>query len=85
MLYLIALERPLGNERHQARFYLGYCGEDRVLQRLEEHRAGKGAKMLRAANQRGIGYQIVMTWPGSTRKLERKLKNHKNHKRLVNR
>lgn len=83
MLYLIELSRPLGNERHQARFYLGYCGEARVLQRLAEHRAGKGARMLKAANERGIGYTIIRTWPGGDRRLERRFKARKNHRRLL--
>jgi putative endonuclease len=83
MVYLIELARPLGTDRHQARFYVGFCGENRLLQRLAEHKAGRGAAMLRAANERGIHYDVIMTWPGGTRKLERTFKRRKCHRRLL--
>jgi predicted GIY-YIG superfamily endonuclease len=85
MVYLIQRARPLGTIRHQAQYYLGYCAEDRILERLAEHRAGRGSAMLRAANERGIHYDVIRTWPGGTRKLERKFKNRKNHRQLINR
>jgi predicted GIY-YIG superfamily endonuclease len=74
-VYLLHLAEPLGNERHQAAHYIGWAADD-PYQRLAEHIAGRGAKMLAAANERGIDYWIVRTWPGG-RELERKLKNRK--------
>jgi predicted GIY-YIG superfamily endonuclease len=50
-------------------------------QRLETHRAGKGARMLAAANRLGIGYDVVRTWPGG-RDVERRIKAQRNAPRL---
>jgi hypothetical protein len=74
-VYLLHLAEALGSERHQAGHYLGWCADD-PYRRLIEHLAGRGAKMLAAANERGIDYWIVRTWPGG-RELERQLKRRK--------
>lgn len=78
MLYLIHFERPLGTEKHQASHYLGFVeGDETTVQaRLEEHRAGWGAKITAACNQRGITYDVVRTMKGD-RNRERQLKNGK--------
>lgn len=83
MIYLIHFEQPLGTPRHQARNYLGYVkGDEQTVHfRLQEHRAGWGAKITLAANQRGIRYEVVRTLPGD-RNEERRLKNQKNLGRL---
>jgi hypothetical protein len=83
MVYLIQLDKPLVAEGHKAQFYLGYCDEDRLLQRLAEHWARRGSKMLAAAVQKGIHFDIVRFWPGGTRKLERQYKRRKCHRRLL--
>jgi predicted GIY-YIG superfamily endonuclease len=79
--YLVHLDRPLGSEhpRGSARHYLGTTVD--LDRRLETHRAGKGARILAAANQRGIGYDVVRTWPGG-RDVERQLKNRRNAPKL---
>jgi predicted GIY-YIG superfamily endonuclease len=69
--YLICLERPLGGPKHFAAHYLGRSKDP--LKRLETHRAGLGARMLAAANERGIAYDIVRTWDGD---VEKALKAH---------
>lgn len=79
MLYLIHFERPLGTEKHRASHYLGFVeGDETSIQaRLEEHRAGWGARITAAANQRGIHYDVARILPGD-RTEERRLKNTNN-------
>lgn len=83
MIYLIHFEQPLGTPRHQAQHYLGFVQGDEITveHRLAEHRAGWGAKITLAANQRSIRYDVVRTFPGD-RSEERRLKNQKNLGRL---
>lgn len=86
-VYIIELEEPLGNPDNphgQAKHYIGYCEEGRETQRLEEHRAGRGSRMLAAAAARGIKFDIIYSQPG-TRELERKWKNYKNTRKLLKR
>lgn len=75
-VYLIQLASPLGGERHKAQFYLGSAGD--LNKRLAQHRAGTGAAMLRAANQKGIEYQIIksirLPTIAAARALEKRLK-----------
>lgn len=78
MLYLIHFDQPLGGPKHQARHYLGFVeGDESIVKaRLAEHRAGWGARITAACNQRGIAYEVVRTMPGD-RTRERQLKNGK--------
>ena len=81
-VYLIHLNTKLGNPdnvRGQAQHYIGYTTN--LEQRIETHKSGDGAAMLRAANDQGIEYQVVRTWKGD-QELERKLKGQKNAPRL---
>jgi len=82
MIYILEFETPLGNSNHYARYYIGYCADGSLDRRLAEHRAGSGAAMTRAANQRGIAYAVVATMPGDRTK-ERQLKRQKNTRRIV--
>lgn len=84
MIYILEFSAPLGNERHRARFYLGYCEADRLAERLAEHRAGVGAAITRAAVARGFSLDLVATLPGD-RAVERRLKRRKSHRRIVER
>jgi predicted GIY-YIG superfamily endonuclease len=85
MVYLIHLEKPLGNDRHQASHYIGFT-PGRTVRNLEKrftkHVAGHGSAMLRAANERGISYDVVRAWRDGDRTFERQLKNRKNAKQL---
>ena len=72
MIYLIHLKEPL----HHARHYLGFTEGLNAAARLQQHRAGEGAKMLAACNRAGIEYEIVATWSGD-RNDERRMKNWK--------
>jgi predicted GIY-YIG superfamily endonuclease len=84
-VYLIRLAKPLGNLKHKAWFYLGSTID--LDNRMEQHRSGRGAAMLRAANEQGIEYEIikVVTLPSShqARLLEVRLKSRKNHRSLL--
>lgn len=83
MLYLIHFTQPLGTDRHQAQHYLGFVdGDEQSVQaRLQEHRAGHGARITAACNSRGIPYDVARTMPGD-RTEERRLKNHNNLGRI---
>lgn len=74
-VYIIHFERPFWHAQH----YIGYTAN--LTQRIEQHRNGTGAKLLRAINQRGIPWQVVRTWPGGPA-LERALKNRKKSRDL---
>lgn len=58
--YLIRLDRPLGGQKHKARFYLGIAvnWRDRFIQ----HCRKQGAKMLKAAVEKGIPFRLVRVW-----------------------
>lgn len=84
MVYILQFDAPLGTARHYANYYIGYCEDDRLLDRLAEHRAGRAAAITRAAIQRGIDFQVVATLPGD-RSVERALKRRKNARLVVDR
>ena len=63
--YLIKLERPLGNRCFKrARYYLGVAVD--WSKRLEVHRSGNGAKMLKFAAEHGIGFEVIKLWAFSS-------------------
>lgn len=72
-VYIIKLDRAMGSDhpRGRARYYVGWALS--VADRLEQHRKGRGAKMLRAANEREIPYDVILVLPG-TRGLEHEIK-----------
>lgn len=78
MIYILQFDPPL----HHARFYVGYCDDTRLDQRLIEHQTGNGAAITRAAVERGISLRLVATLPGQ-RDTERQIKRQKNTPRLV--
>jgi hypothetical protein len=68
-VYLLHFERPYkGRSRH----YLGFTRN--LEQRLENHRRGTACATTRLAFDRGIGFTLARTWPG-TPKLEREIKS----------
>lgn len=77
MVYLIHFSEPLKHARH----YIGYCGKGKLKARIERHKSGNGAKLLRAVMLAGIEFEVVKTWPEGDRELERKLKMEHNSKR----
>jgi predicted GIY-YIG superfamily endonuclease len=79
--YLIHLDQKLGSSHPNggAQHYLGTSQD--VEQRLITHREGRGARILAAAVERGIGFDVVRTWDGG-RELEKKLKAFHNAPRM---
>lgn len=73
MVYLIHFERPYFHACH----YLGFV-KSNLDQRIEQHRAGNGARLLQVVTQAGIDWRVVRTWPQGNRSLERRLKRQKN-------
>jgi predicted GIY-YIG superfamily endonuclease len=79
--YLIHLETRLGSDHPNgsAGHYLGQTVD--LDRRLAQHREGTGARILAAAIERGIDFEVVRTWPGG-RDTERRLKRLRNSPRL---
>lgn len=76
-LYLLHFDRPLGrpeSPRNSARHYLGWANGEGVEARLEAHRRGTGARIIRALLEAGGDFELVWTRRG-TRNDERRLKN----------
>jgi predicted GIY-YIG superfamily endonuclease len=66
-VYLLHFDRPYRHARH-------YCGWTTDLEeRLREHRAGHGARLMEVITTAGIAWTIAGTWPG-TRREERRRK-----------
>lgn len=79
MVYLIHFAKPL----HHAQHYIGYCnGDESLEQRIDHHRRGDGAKLLRAVSRAGIEFEVVRVWPDGDRELERRLKSWKKASQL---
>lgn len=79
-VYIIKLDNPLGNERHQASFYVGWAKDP--YKRCWLHEVGLGSAFTRAACKRGIKFEIVHIFEG-TRADERKVKNWKNTRKWL--
>lgn len=69
-LYLIHIDRPVGSG---AQHYLGWSADpDRRLN--EDHRKGRGARLLRVAVRAGVVFDIARRWPNKTRADESAMK-----------
>lgn len=82
VVYLLHFSSPLGNPRNPralASHYLGWAMD--LDERIRQHRSGAGCSITRAAVERGIGFEVVATWPGDYR-LEKHLKAMKAAPRL---
>jgi len=75
-VYLLHFEQPYRHARH----YIGYA--DDIQRRLQEHRAGHGARLTAVIREAGIGFVLAKVWKGRSRKTERKLKNRHEAPRL---
>lgn len=84
MLYILRFKYPLGNDQHQAWYYIGYCADCRYEERIAEHRAGRGAHMTKHAVKCLIPFEVVLTLPGTTDD-EKRLKRQHNTARIVER
>ena len=74
MIYVVHIEPPLEHAAH----YVGYTKHDDVEIRFAEHLAGKGAKLLKAAVERGHELRLVRVMEGD-RNRERQLKRNGGH------
>lgn len=74
-VYLIHFDQALAHAMH----YLGYTKN--LEERLQLHRAGRGARLMEVITQKGIPWKVVRTWPGG-RDLERRLKQRGGHARI---
>ena len=75
-VYLAHFSTNLSHARH----YLGFATD--LGQRIAQHRAGTGARLMEVVKQAGIGWKLVRVWPGD-RGLERRLKRRKNTPRRL--
>lgn len=83
MIYVIELDRPLGNpdnRRGTASTYVGWTTD--LFARLREHRKGIGSRILAAAAEQGIGWRVSYVTPG-TPALESAIKARKNTRRWL--
>ena len=70
MVYLLHFSIGFKHARH----YIGWTTENGLDDRLEDHRNGRGARLMEVITQAGIGFILARTWSGD-RKLERRLKD----------
>ena len=75
-VYLLHFSTPYKHAKH----YLGWT-EGSIEERLMQHRAGQGARLLQVITEAGLTFRLVRTWDG-TRCLERQLKNRHEAPRL---
>ena len=69
IVYLLHFDRPYQHARH----YTGWTGDD-VLDRIERHATGRGARLMTVIHQAGIGFILARLCEG-TRDTERAIKN----------
>ena len=67
VVYLLHFDRPYRHAGH----YTGWTTS--LLDRLEAHADGRGARLMAVITAAGIGFTLARTWPG-TRTRERALK-----------
>lgn len=70
-VYLIHFDRPYKHARH----YVGFTEADDVVERVAQHEAGNGARLLAVVAAAEIKFRVVRKWPGASRDFERRLKN----------
>jgi len=75
-IYLIHFDRPYKHAGH----YLGYASD--LEKRLERHRKGRGARLLKVIQDVGIDWKVVRTWSPAGPSVEAELKRYHNNKRL---
>ena len=81
-VYLLHFEKSIGNPakpKGQASHYIGWTTN--LDKRLEQHRKGWSACIVKAFHAAKIGFVLAQTWEGD-RHLERSLKNKKHASRF---
>ena len=69
-VYLLHFDQRYEHAGH----YTGFAEGSGLLNRLGEHAAGRGARLVEVITQAGISFRLARTWPGVTRARERQLK-----------
>lgn len=85
-VYCLEFTHPIGNPNKKygtAQTYIGYCGDGRIFDRLHEHQSGNGAALTRFAVENGINWRVVFVIEGVFGDTERKMKQYKNTKKLI--
>lgn len=77
MVYLIHFDSPLAHANH----YIGFTTM-KLSDRLDRHRRGAGARLLRALKEVGIGWKVARKWNDGNQEFERLLKNRKHSDRI---
>lgn len=77
MVYLLHIKPAYRHARH----YLGSTPDERLEERLAEHKRGQGARLTQVVIKAGHELILVRVWPGGREK-ERQLKRWKNSPRL---
>ncbi len=75
-VYLLHFSPPYKHAKH----YMGFA-ED-IDRRIEQHRAGTGARLTQVAIDAGCRLILARIWPGADRSTERRLKKRKESPRL---
>ena len=77
-VYLLHFSRPI-SPKHTTQHYIGWAFH--MPSRIQQHLAGRGARLTQVAKERGISFEIAAIWPGDC-SYERKLKNKKSAPRF---
>ena len=81
IVYVLELSRPLAG---RAKYYIGFAQDERCFfKRIKQHVKGQGAAFTRAAVAEGIPFRVVLILPNCTRADERRFKNWKKARQLV--
>ena len=72
MVYLLHFTERYGKGSRPGH-YTGYCDDERLAERVDEHAKGRGARLMEVVTDAGIGFVVARTWDGD-RKKERSLK-----------
>lgn len=68
--YALHFEKPIGKSQH----YTGSVKSPLILRRLRDHQMGNGAKLVKEAAKRGIGFWLTKMQPIGNRSGEETLK-----------
>jgi predicted GIY-YIG superfamily endonuclease len=69
VIYLLHFDQPYKHAKH----YLGWTRD--LEQRLADHRAGSGARLMAVLAREGIGFTLARLWQPADRRRERQIKN----------
>ena len=75
-VYLIHFKEPYKHARH----YVGFAHD--LQTRLDQHRAGNGARLMEVITEAGIDWEVARTWEEQDRNFERRIHNQNNTKKL---